>query len=111
MREQRTSLKNEDPVLRGLRLALDGLYGNRIQRVILFGSRARGDNTPESDYDLALFLADLPDRWAELDRLLPMRLEFIAKNDTGLTVLPFAAGDYDSRTGLMHAIRTEGIPL
>lgn len=29
-------------------------YGN-INRVILFGSRARGDNTPNSDYDIAIF--------------------------------------------------------
>lgn len=26
-----------------------------IQKVVLFGSRARGDNTPASDYDIALF--------------------------------------------------------
>ena len=27
----------------------------RISKVILFGSRARGDNTPQSDYDIAVF--------------------------------------------------------
>lgn len=33
------------------RIALD--YD--INKVVLFGSRARGDNTPKSDYDIAVF--------------------------------------------------------
>jgi len=53
----------------------------------------------------------MPDRWAEFDRLLPLRLDFMTKTDSEITVLPFVASDYERRTGLMHAIRTEGIPL
>ena len=49
-----------DPVLARLRAALDG---DRIERVVLFGSRARGDAGEESDYDVAVFLNDLTDRW------------------------------------------------
>jgi uncharacterized protein len=33
----------DDPVLIRFRAALDALYGERIERVVLFGSRARGD--------------------------------------------------------------------
>jgi predicted nucleotidyltransferase len=57
-----------DPILKRVRAALDDLYGERIERVVLFGSRARGDAGAESDYDLAVFLKDLDDRWRELDR-------------------------------------------
>jgi len=38
-----------DPILERLRRALDELYGDRIERVVLFGSRARGDANVESD--------------------------------------------------------------
>ena len=48
-----------DPILRRLRAALDELYGERIERVVLFGSRARGEAGEDSDYDVAVFLWDL----------------------------------------------------
>lgn len=46
-----------DPVLKRYRDALDTAYGNRIERVVLFGSRARGEASSDSDYDLAVFRA------------------------------------------------------
>ena len=42
--------------------ALHALYGDRIERIVLFGSRARGDARRDSDYDVAVFLEDLQDR-------------------------------------------------
>ena len=44
------------------------LYGKRLERAVLYGSHARGDAGPESDYDIAVFLHDVTDRWAEMDR-------------------------------------------
>jgi predicted nucleotidyltransferase len=35
----------------------------------LFGSRARGDAGKDSDYDVAVFLRDMADRFAEMNRL------------------------------------------
>ena len=35
---------------------------------MLFGSRARGDAHEDSDYDVAVFLRDMADRWQEFDR-------------------------------------------
>ena len=31
----------------------------KVEKVVLFGSRARGDNSPVSDYDIAVFGKDL----------------------------------------------------
>ena len=50
---------NVDPIMRRFRAALDEAYGDRIERVVLFGSRARGDARPDSDYDVAVFLKDM----------------------------------------------------
>ena len=55
-----------DPVLIRFRAALNEAYGPRLERVVLYGSRARGDAVPDSDYDVAVFLRDMPDRAVEL---------------------------------------------
>ena len=41
-------------VLVKFRAALDELYGDRVERVVLFGSRARGEAKPHSDLDLVV---------------------------------------------------------
>jgi predicted nucleotidyltransferase len=101
-----------DPILKRFRAALDELYGDRIERVVLFGSRARGDAHEDSDYDVAVFLKDLIDRWPELDRLADLGTDIL--HDTGELVhaMPYRAGSYnDERVPLMHEIRADGIDL
>ncbi len=59
-----------DPVLVLFREALDDAYGTQnIERVVLFGSRARGDARPDSDYDIAVFLKEPGELWDDLGRL------------------------------------------
>jgi uncharacterized protein len=45
----------DDPILKPLRPALDTLHRDRIERVALFGSRARGDAHEDADYHVAVF--------------------------------------------------------
>jgi uncharacterized protein len=87
------------------------MYGNQIERVVLFGSRARGDTRPDSDYDIAVFLRDMSDRFAELYR--PADLSTGILGDTGEFVhaMPYRAGTYNERTPLMLGIRADGIDL
>jgi predicted nucleotidyltransferase len=101
----------DDPILRRLRHALDELYGERLERVVLFGSRARGDANEESDYDVAVFLKDLTDRWRELDRLAALRADFLEEADVFIDAKPYPAGGYRDRTTLMREIRREGVDL
>ena len=100
-----------DPILIRFRDALADIYGERLGRVILFGSRARGDALPGSDYDLAVFLTSLPDRWAELDRLADLRVRFLDETGAFLDAKPYAADAYNGRTPLMHEVRREGVDL
>ena len=43
-------------ILARFRIALTTVFGDRIERVVLYGSRARGDAHLDSDYDVAVFL-------------------------------------------------------
>jgi predicted nucleotidyltransferase len=100
-----------DPVLKRFRAALDQLYGERIARVVLYGSRARGDAREDSDYDIAVFLHDLTNRRDEVRRIVPVVVNVM--DDTGAVIhaMPYRAASYDERTSLMREIRLEGIKI
>jgi predicted nucleotidyltransferase len=100
-----------DPILKRFRAALDTLYGDRIERVVLFGSRARGDAREDSDYDVAVFLKGLADRWQEVDRIVPLVTDILYEDGAFIHALPHRAGSYEDRTPLMREIRREGIDL
>jgi uncharacterized protein len=100
-----------DPVLVRFRKALDEIYGNRLDRVVLFGSRARGDARPDSDYDVAVFLRDFHDRWNEVDRIVPVVTDILYDDGAFIHAMPYRAGADQERTPLMHEIRSEGLDL
>src|SRR5690242_8319164 len=100
-----------DPILTRFRAALDELYGRRLDRVVLFGSRARGEGGPDSDYDVAVFLKTLTDRWGELDRLADLRVRFLDETGAFFDAKPYAASAYRDLTPLMHEIRQNGLDL
>jgi len=100
-----------DPVLIRFRRVLDETYGPRLERVVLYGSRARGDARPDSDYDVAVFLRDMDDRYPELRRLADLSTDFIHETDKFVHAMPYRAGSYDERTPLMLGIRNDGIDL
>ena len=105
-----------DPILERFREALIELYGPALDRVVLFGSRARGDTKEDSDYDIAVFLKDTGERatgnlWAEWDRLADLRVRFLDADGPFIEAIPFRASDYTRRTPLMHEIRKDGVTL
>ena len=101
----------EDPVLKRLKAALHALYGDQIDRVVLFGSRARGEARPDSDYDIAVFLRGLTDRWREMDRLADLGSEILEAEGKLVHAMPYRAGSWRERTPLMHEIRADGVDL
>jgi predicted nucleotidyltransferase len=103
--------KPTDPVLKRFRAALDEVYGDRIERVVLFGSRARGDAQADSDYDIALFLRDPGSFWHETGPLAEIETEILYATGAVVNALPFAAGTYRERTGFMQELRRDGVDL
>jgi predicted nucleotidyltransferase len=101
----------DDPILKRFKAALDEAYGGRIERVVLFGSRARGDAHADSDYDVAVFFRDLSDRWREMDRLADIGTEILDDEGKFVHAMAYPAGAYRDRTPLMHEVRKDGVDL
>ncbi|HZZ63105.1 MAG TPA: nucleotidyltransferase domain-containing protein [Roseiarcus sp.] len=101
----------DDLVLRRLRAELDAAYGEGLERVVLYGSRARGDARPDSDYDVAVFLKNFEGFGRKAARTAAIEADILYDTGAVINALPFKAGAYRDRTGLMHELRREGRDL
>ena len=101
-----------DPVLQKIRSAVDHLYGERIERIVLYGSRARGDAQPDSDYDIAIFLDDLSSRWQEFCKLADVEIDLLDQTGAVVHAMPYPAGSWQDRASpFMREIRSDGLDL
>jgi len=101
----------DDPILARARSAIADAYGDRVERMVLYGSRARGDACPESDYDIAVFLRGITDRISEMYRLADIGTDILFETGQHVHARPYRAGSYNDRTPLMHEIRRDAIEL
>ena len=101
----------QDPVLLDLKAALTTAYGTRLEQILLFGSRARGDARDDSDYDVAVFLRDLSDYWRESRRLSDIGYDIMIERGGVVNAIPLAAGSLQERTPIMFEIRKDGVEL
>ena len=105
------SSPQDDPILTRFRSELSGIFDGRIERLVLFGSRARGEARADSDYDVAIFLKDFTDRRQEVRRMVPLVTDIVEETGAIIHPLPFRAGAWQERTPLMHEIRLDGVDL
>jgi len=99
-----------EQILRELKVKLAELYGERLEKLILFGSQARGDAGPDSDIDVLVVLKgdDPADDYRYMDIIVDMNLKY------GLLVslVPMSSRHYHSRKSpLLLNVRREGIAL
>ena len=100
-----------NPILTRFRAALSEVYGERLERVVLYGSRARGDHRPGSDYDIAVFIKDPESFYDESGRLAAITTDILEDTGAVISATPFAAGAYREQTGFMHELRKDGLDL
>ena len=98
-------------VLCRLRAALEGAYGSRIERTVLFGSRARAEGGPTSDYDVALFLYPPAVRASDLRTVAEIETDLLFDTGAVINTLVLPAGSHADRTGFMAEVRRDGVDL
>ena len=69
----------EDKALKHLKQYLETLLGDRLVKVVLFGSRARGDYGSESDFDIAILVRGLTREMKHeiLDKISEIEFEYL----------------------------------
>lgn len=78
-----------EPIVREFKAALQTLYGERLNGVILYGSYARGDYNEESDIDLMVLLNDEQvDTYREIRRMIDLETKFLLVYGKVVSLLP-----------------------
>jgi len=99
-------------LLEAVKQQLEALYGERLVEVILFGSVARGEDTPESDVDVLVILRGPVDRYAESEPLADFMADMMSRY--GAFVTPVVLSEEAFRTEdwpLLRNVRAEGVSL
>ncbi len=93
--------------------AMQTLYGDRLLRVILYGSYARGDFHEDSDVDFLIVLrGEEPKRMAEIERVHPVKSKLSTKYDIELSAIAVPESRYLESDYLFFCnVRREGITL
>jgi predicted nucleotidyltransferase len=105
-----------DPLLPRLRAELEKLYGPKLQQVLLYGSRARGDHGPDSDYDVLVVVEGPFDYWKEVEKLSRLSTDITwetveEEHPAVVSFKPMTTEQFQARTGFLHNVRKEAIPL
>lgn len=99
-------------ILQKCRSILENHYRSRFRGLVLFGSVARGEASPESDIDL-LVLLDRPEDlfrelWTIVDLLYPVQLE----SERLISAKPAPLDDFQQgRIQLYRIVQREGVRL
>ena len=89
-------------------------YGSNIVKVVLFGSRARGDACAESDLDVAVVLKDIRDRSTDRNLLADIAYEAIMETYMDVQSLTISRDEWDHperhrNPELIRAIKRDGV--
>jgi hypothetical protein len=102
-----------DKVLKELKHGMESQFGDRLVKMVVFGSRARGDFDAESDTDIAIIVRELSRELKHqiLDTVAEIELKYLSP----LSVLIFSENEFEHlkrrERRIALDIEKEGIPL
>jgi predicted nucleotidyltransferase len=106
MNERLTTILNE------FRQALETIYGERLEQVILFGSQARDDAQFGSDIDVLIVLSGEVHPGEEIHRTGGIVSQISLKNDVVISCIFMASERYSQEQNpLLRNVRREGVTI
>jgi predicted nucleotidyltransferase len=105
-----------EEILSTIKERLQDAFGERYRGAVLYGSEARGEAQPDSDFDV-LVLLDGPmklevDMMTAISAVYPLQLEIIKTSDRTIHTMPVDVSDYEAQKDLLYReAKAEGILL
>ncbi len=100
----------DDPVIVGIKTAVQALLGDRCQRLLLHGARTRADASAEAPYDVVAILADVSERAAEQHLAIALKpLEDAHRVCIACVLVPAQA--LERRTGFVWNLLSEALDI
>jgi uncharacterized protein len=97
-----------------LKKRLQRCYGERLSRFLVFGSRARGDYTPESDIDVLIIIKG-ETNWKIRNEVLEICYTIELEYEVLFNLFVYSEDDIQNTiigsTPLIESIFREGIPV
>lgn len=88
------------------------LYNDRLRRIVLFGSQARGDAHINSDVDILVVLEDPVDIYHETRELVAIELTLFNFFHKNVHLLPFSEKAFLTEDHpLLYYVRDEGVDV
>ena len=104
---------NIEPILKEFKQQVAELYGQRLKKVVLYGSYARGQaNDEHSDIDLAVVLDGTVEPCKEIDRMADIFTDLNLEYNILIAVYPVSESNYEKLDSpLLINVRKEGIAV
>jgi len=99
-------------ILRKLKKELIQIYGDQIHSILLYGSRARGDERPDSDIDILIVLKDDFNYSEMLDLSSDLTASLSLENDAVISRAFVSREQFEHRqTPFLMNVRREAVPV
>ena len=94
------------------RLGLEKIYGEKLERVVLFGSQARGDVRADSDIDLLILLKNPFDYSTESNRISFLIADICLQYSVLISCAFATSEQFQHRnSGFFRNVRAEGVAV
>jgi uncharacterized protein len=99
-------------ILAELRRQFEALYGPRLERMVLYGSQARGDAEPGSDIDVLVVLQGPVDAYEEIKRTSDIVSGLSLRYDVVISRVFVSSERFlYEQSPLLINVRREGVPV
>lgn len=100
------------PILSSFKKKASDIYGQRLKKVILYGSWARGRATHNSDIDLMIVLSDMESAFTEIDRLNDIKFNIGLEYEVYISTNPVSEDSFsNSDLPIFKNVIREGIEI